>query len=322
MRRSQRDGYPLENLRLTPLLGYCIVHIEESVSRMRNQHLIYLHPVASYATELTLMGSSVDGQRSIEVTPEKIGVVKSAARALDILELLIKLPRGLSLTEIGRDLDIPLSSLHNLMNTLILKGYINRDDATSVYQASSKLIQLAASYHAQHDLVGIADPVMKELGDLTGETTSLAILQDNVIVFIHKRSSQDLLQVVNPVGTRLPAHTTGLGKAMLACLPEEEVDRLYPHEQLEKLTPVTISGRAALKRALQEARQRGYAVDDRESHNGVWAVASAIRNRAGYPVAALSIAAPRSRVQGKDVSHWCEATASGAQKISQILGYV
>ena len=267
------------------------------------------------------MDSSIDGRRAVREAAEKIDVVKSAARVLDILELLTKLRRGLSLTEIGRDLAIPLSSLHSLMNTLMVKGYIVRDDASSVYQVSSKLTQLATS-HAQRDLVDIADPVMIELGHLTGETTSLAILQDNVIVFIHKRSSRDLLQFVNPVGTRLPAHATGLGKAMLAYLPDEDIDRLYPYEQLEKLTPATISSRTELKRTLQKARLHEYAFDDRESHEGVWAVASAIRNRAGYPVAAISVVAPCSRVEGKDVADWCEATASGAQKVSQILGFV
>lgn len=263
-----------------------------------------------------------DGSRTTKATVDTGQVVKSAARALDILELLIKLPKGLSLTEVGRDLDIPLSSLHHLMNTLVVKGYIVRDGSSSVYRVSSKLIQLAASYHAQHDLVGIADSVMQELTELTGETTSLAILQENVIVFIHKRSSQDLLQVVNPVGTRLPAHATGLGKAMLACLPDEEIDRLYPQEQLDKLTSKTISTVTELKNALKEARELEYAFDDRESNKGVWAVASAIRNRAGYPVAGLSIAAPRSRVEDKDISNWCEATANAALKISQILGFV
>lgn len=255
-------------------------------------------------------------------TPQKRTVVKSAARALDILEFLTSFSRGMSLSEIGRELGIPLSSLHGLMETLLVKGYLVRDDTTSVYRISSKLIQLASLYHSQNDLISIADPIMESLSRKTGETTSLAILQQDVIVFMHKRTSPNVLQVVNAVGTRLPAHATGLGKVMLACLDNEQIDRLYPDEELVKLTATTISTKTELKKVLEQTRQLGYAFDNGESTPNVWAVASAICNRYSYPVAALSIAAPISRVEDADVPGWCEAITESAREVSQILGFV
>lgn len=252
----------------------------------------------------------------------KNDVVKSAARALDILELLVKFPGGLTLTDVGENLDIPLSSLHNLMNTLLYRGYLTRDPGTSLYHLSSKLIQLAAAHHSQHDLVSVADPVMDRVSRLTAEATSLAVLQDNEVVFIHKRAAKDFVQVVNPVGTRLPTHATGLGKVMLAYLDDDEVDRLYPNEDLPTLTPSTISSKSELKEALHRVRERGYGIDNLESHQGVWAVAAAIRSRGGRPIAALSVAAPVFRVKDEDRKEWCEIVRDGAEEISKTLGFV
>ena len=251
----------------------------------------------------------------------KIELVKSATRALDILELLVKFPGGLTLTDVAANLHIPLSSLHNLMNTLQYRGYLTRDDGTSVYRLSSKLIQLAAAHHSQHDLVSIADPVMDRVSRLTAETTSLAIRQDNAVVFIHKRAARDVVQVVNPVGTRVAAHATGLGKVLLADLDDAELDRLYPSEELQRLTPSTISTRTELKQVLRRVREQGYAIDNTESHEGVWAVAAALRNGNGRPIAALSVAAPIFRVIDKNRTDWRDIVREGAEEISKTLGF-
>ncbi len=258
---------------------------------------------------------------SMSKTKSKHQVVKSAARALDILELLVKFPSGLTLTDVADHLHIPFSSLHNLMSTLQERGYLTRDDGTSVYHLSSKLIQLAAAHHSQHDLVSIADPVMERVSRLTAETTSLAVRQDSAVVFIHKRAAQDFVQVVNPVGARVAAHATGLGKVMLADLDEIELDRLYPSEQLLRLTPATITTKRELKEALRRVREDGYAIDNAESHEGVWAVAAPLRNAKGRSVAALSVAAPLFRVKDTNRTDWREIVKDGAEEISRTLGF-
>lgn len=247
------------------------------------------------------------------------GEVKSAGRALDILELLVQFPAGLNLTDVGEHLSIPLSSLHNLINTLVARGYLWRDEQSSVYRLSSKLIQLAAVYHSQNDLVSVADPVMESVSRATAETTSLAVLQDSAVVFIHKRAAQNVLQVVNPAGTRVAAHATGLGKVMLAYLDRDEVESIYPDEELPKLTAKTIDSKHRLLEVLDKVRAQGFAIDDGESHEGVWAVAAAIRSRDGRPAAALSVAAPLSRVRREDKERWRHVVQNGAREISQTL---
>jgi DNA-binding IclR family transcriptional regulator len=247
--------------------------------------------------------------------------VNSAGRALDILELLAKFPEGLSLTDIGKHLDIPLSSLHGLIATLINRSYVLRSEPGLQYRIGPRLAQIAISYRSQTDLVLLADPIMTRIRNLTEETTSLTVLQGDTIVFIHKRPAAGRVQVVNPVGTRLPAHATGSGKIMLAYLPPEEVDRLYPQETLPALTPNTITSKKLLKAALREACAKGYAYDHQESERGVWAVASCIHSEDGKPIASISVVAPLFRIQEKDSSRWYEYVLQGANEVSALLGY-
>jgi DNA-binding IclR family transcriptional regulator len=247
--------------------------------------------------------------------------IKSAARALDILELVAEFPDGLTLTDIGKNLDIPLSSLYGLIMTMVNKSYLIRSESTRLYCLGPRLSQIASSYRAHTDLISLADPIMDRIRQATGEATSLTLLQGDSILFIHKRITKAIVQIVNPIGTRLPAHATGSGKAMLAYLADDEIDRLYPEEELPALTPFTITTKKMLKAVLAEIRIKGYAYDNQESELGVWAVSSCIRGEDGRPEAALSVGAPLFRIQTKNYTEWHKLIKEGAQEISALLGF-
>jgi DNA-binding IclR family transcriptional regulator len=257
----------------------------------------------------------------MEKSKKAAGYVKSSMRTLDILELLAEHPDGLSFTEICNLLEMPLSSSHNLITTLTYRGYLVRTNRGSTLQLGPKLAQLNVAYHANNNLILLADSQMEKLRDVTGETTSLVVLQGARIVFIHKRPCTGNLQVINPVGTRLYAHSTGSGKTILANLPESEIDLLYPGEELPGFTPHTITIKTRLKEELATIREQGYAFDHQESEEGVWAVASCIWNQEGQPFAALSIVAPNARISHKDISSWPDLVSDCAAKISFQLGY-
>lgn len=266
----------------------------------------------------------------MEITPSKLddkegssnhGIVKSAARTLEILSLLAEQPDGMTMTGIGRALKIPLSSIHALIGTMVHLEFVLRDRDSSRYRLGPKILQLASSYRAQVDLITLADPVMDQIRNSVGETISLTVLQGQMIMFIHKKAAEGAVKVVNPVGTRLYAHATGSGKVMLAYLEEEELDWILPDEDLPEVTPTTITKKAHLKKHLVDIRKQNYAFDNEESAIGVWAVASCIRDDAGRPIAALSIVGPTSRIASKDVSTWHHIVRQHASEISLSLGF-
>lgn len=248
-------------------------------------------------------------------------VVRSVARALELLELLASHPEGLTLSQIGEQLDVPLSSLHGIAATLAAKGFVVREEYSLLYRLGPQIPHLSASYQASHDVISLANPTMVEIRDQVQETTSLSVLHDGVIVFVHKQPASDKVITVNPVGTHVLAHATGSGKVLLAQLPEEEIDRIYPLEELPTLTERTIGTKTQLKKALAEVRRLGYAYDNEESQQGIWAVAACIQNAQGYPMAALSIVGPLFRVKTKEYGQWHELIVEGAARVSSLMGY-
>ncbi len=248
--------------------------------------------------------------------------VKSSARSLDILEYLSDRPGGATLSEIHLDLRIPISSLHGILMTMTKKGFVIRDNLTLMYHLGPKIGQIAGSYYEQMDLIQVAAPFMSRLARLTGKTTSLTVLHEDKVVFVHKVVGEGVLQIVNPVGTMLAAHATGSGKSMLACLPEAEIDRIYPREHLEQFTPNTITSRKKLKIQLQEISQCGYALDNAESSTGIWAVAACVRDRSRRPVAAVSVVSLVGRASEQDYKAWVQDVKEIAGEISAALGFM
>lgn len=249
-------------------------------------------------------------------------LVKSSARTLDILELLARFPAGLTLTSLSQNLGIPVSSLHNIVATMTRRGYLLRDPASRSYRVGPKLSQLSMMARGQPDLISVADPFLRSLSHLTGESTSLSILEGDTIVFVNRHLSREMIQVVNPIGTRVPAHATASGKVMLAELSEEEFDRTYPTERLVKATPATIGTRTELKRALAQIRRQGYAYNNEESAPGVWALASCIHGRGCEPIGALSVAVPVSRLKCIENPDWAAMTRQATSDISALFGFI
>lgn len=247
--------------------------------------------------------------------------VKSAARVLDILELLASDRQSLSLTEISQRLSIPMSSLHGLVRTLHNREYLARDGKSQTYRLGPKLLTISRSYLDNSDLIVTANPVMERMHLLCGESVSLAVQDGTYVVFIAKRTSAKLVRVVNPPGTRLPLHATALGKSILACLPEEEFERLYPDEDLQRLTAYTIDKKSRLRLRLTTVRERAIAFDRQESALGVWAVGSAIRDHFGDPVAAISIVVPSVRISPELETQLSKLVLVGAAAISRSVGY-
>lgn len=248
--------------------------------------------------------------------------VRSARRALEILELVAEAPNSLTLSEIAGALKLPNSSAHALASTLLDADYLIRDRLSLRFSLGPKVGRLASAFRAGRDLASASSHPMDWLRDMTGETVSLTTLEGTDVVFIDKRTADGQVQVVNPVGTRLPAHATGSGKVMLACLPEERVKELYPTEELPQSTTRTIATRDELLEVLARVCASGYALDEQESEMGVWATAAAIRDVGGGPAGALSIFAPVFRVQAEHRRLWSDWVLEAAAEASAALGYL
>ena len=177
---------------------------------------------------------------------------------------------------------------------------------------------MAAEIHPE---VPIAVPHLDRLRTTLGETVQMAILDGSDIVYIAKSESQRPIQLVSAVGSRLPAHATGLGKALLACLPGERLQDLYPNsEALVPLSPNTIRSGDALRRDLGETRARGYAIDAGECTPGLYCIATPVLGMDHKALAAISVSVPESRLTPEEQSHLASELIKEAHALSRKLG--
>ncbi|WBB80502.1 IclR family transcriptional regulator [Micromonospora sp. WMMD882] len=227
-------------------------------------------------------------------TGEAFQPVKSAGRALDVLEALAGSPARRSLVDLARALGIPKSSLHGILRTMIQRGWVEADATGTRFGLGVRALQVGAAYLRTDDAMGLLAGVLDELSHQFGETVHLGRLDGAHVVYLAKRESVHPLRLYSAIGRHLPAHATALGKALLAERPDEVVDRLLSWP-LPALTGHTVTDPDRLHDDLATVRSRGYAVDREENTEGIVCFAMAVPLQTPA-VDAISLSVPTSRL--------------------------
>jgi DNA-binding IclR family transcriptional regulator len=221
--------------------------------------------------------------------------IESVDNALRLL-LMFRDRNEIRLSEAREALGVAHSTAHRLMAMLAYYQFVRQDPASRAYRAGPALIEVGLSVVRAMDIRTVARPSLESLARTVGETVHLATLEGTDARFLDAVESERALRVTGRTGRVLPAHATSVGKAMLAALPDEELDRLYPSETLPTQTARTITSKPVLLAELKKVRKRGYASNAGESEDGVSSVGVAVLDKSGRPVAAVSVAAPVSRM--------------------------
>lgn len=209
---------------------------------------------------------------------EKEGMreVKSAARTVELLELLSGLGQAASLRVLSERMGVPRSSLYALLQTLVQRGWVRTDATGTLYTLGIRALLTGTGYIDADTRTAQVRSHLDALSERTGETLHFARLDIADVVYLATRESRHYLRPHSRVGRHLPAHATALGKALLAERTDAEVDALLP-ARLEALTDHTVTDRGALLAELSLVRDRGYATDDGENVEGVRCVAVSLR---------------------------------------------
>ncbi len=246
--------------------------------------------------------------------------VPAVERAFDMLELLISSGKPRNVTEVSQALKIPKSSVFGILYTLRQRGYIEKleDDR---YNLTMKLFGLGASMVASLDLRQQVAPLLRKLAAETNITAHLAVLATDEAVYIDRAEGAGAIRLTTYVGCRRPLHSTGIGKALLAWLPESEIDRIIGSRGLTAFTPRTLSSPAALKAELLQVRANGFGVSMEENESGVCGIGAPIFDHNGQVVAAVNLGCTILQVKKKDVPFLGECVARTAMEMSRRLGY-
>ncbi|MDF2702622.1 MAG: transcriptional regulator [Rubrobacteraceae bacterium] len=222
--------------------------------------------------------------------------VQGIARTTDVLRALEAEPGGLSLANVAQRIELPRSTVHRIVTALKAESLVVPASPSGGYRLGPELARFAAS--AGGEPRESVRPFIERLRYEADETVDLAVLTRDRVFVVDQVAAPHRLQALSAVGVSLPTHCTAIGKALLAGLADEQIERLLP-ERLPAETTNTITDRAELLAELERVRAIGVAYDREELTVGISAVGAAIRD-AGRVVAALSIPVPTARFAGQE----------------------
>ena len=194
---------------------------------------------------------------------EKSGV-QSVERIFQLIEHLAAHPTGVSLQRLAEETGLAKSTVHRLLASLVGLGYVVQDEENGHYRLTLKMFELSSGIVDSMDIMGVAKAHLERLSQRTGEAVHLVIRDGRDIVYIYKTESGPM-RMSSRVGLRSPLYCTGVGKAILATLPGDELEDIWTHSNVQKLTDKTITDLEELRSQLVEVRANGYAIDDEEN---------------------------------------------------------
>lgn len=249
----------------------------------------------------------------------KTPTVSSVERTLRILELLAASRAGLTLPQISRQLNLPKSSTHCLLLTLERCGYLTCNKTTRRFVFGLKLFSLANMALGGIKLREQARPFLNSLMNETGLTVHMGILDQGEVVLVEKIGRAGMPKLATWLGKRMDLHCTGVGKAILAHLPEEEVRSVISSHGLPRHNENTIASVRRLREAIAETQRLGYALDDEEDEIGARCIGAPIFDAAGKVIAAVSVAGTVEEITPENLSLYARLVKQAAAVVSKTL---
>lgn len=248
--------------------------------------------------------------------------IKSLEKALNLLGLLSRHGSALNLENLVKISGLKKTSCFRILQTLTRSGFVAKDPDTGGYSIGPRMITIGLAALENKGVRELALPVMKEIREKTGATVNLAILSGSEVIFVERLQSTHIIETNLRIGSRLPAYCSSMGKAILAYLPEPELEAILEQLRFEKKTEKTIASIKALKEELRGIRLKGFALNDEELATGLFAIAAPVRDHTGVAVAAINISFPLMRHSKQEAMKiFLPLVLEASRKISSILGF-
>jgi DNA-binding IclR family transcriptional regulator len=247
-------------------------------------------------------------------------MINSVLKAIRIMRLFSAAEPSLSLAEISSRLGMPKSTTHNLLNTLLVEGFIEKVDRES-YALGTAMIPLTQNIRVNVELRDRAAPLL-ELADECRESVYLTVHDGDRALYIYAVESSRRLLARTAVGDRAPLHCTSVGKAILAHLPGDELGAILEHAPLTPYTPETITDVEKLHEELGRTRERGYAIDRQEHERSTFCLGAPVLDRRGRVIGACSISGADPSIVDERIDDLSACVMQVAEDISRRMGFV
>lgn len=240
----------------------------------------------------------------------------TVGKALDILDMVASHGQPVRFTDLLSQGPYPKATLYRFLQTLTHQEILAYDPDRGTYALGVRLVRLAHAAWAQSSLAPIARPYLDELATETGETIHLAQMDLGQVLYVDKRNAARPVEMFAQAGKVGPAYCTGVGKAMLAFLPEDALEQALARQSFHRHTDQTLDTPAKLRAELAAIRQRGHAFDREEHEQGIICCAVPILSRAGRVLGALSVTSTTARTTLPALEAQAELTKTIAARIA------
>ncbi len=244
---------------------------------------------------------------------------KGTERTLAILEFLGRFRSGKSSSEIARALSLPVNSVGRITETMHKRGWLYRREDDRRYVLTNRVADLTRPQINDKSLVVSAWDSLKQLRDITGETSQLLVMVEGKMMVLEQCVSDQPIKVSGQIGLRVPCYSCAPGKSILASLPTEELDSYLNNVNLKRFTSNTLATRSLLCEDLKKIRSQGYSLDQAEGLEGIHCVSAVILDDYHYPVAAITVIAPSFRLDQDRFEEIGKACVQSALEIREEL---
>jgi IclR family transcriptional regulator, KDG regulon repressor len=240
----------------------------------------------------------------------------TVGKAMVVLDQVAAFGRPVRFTDLLSGSGFPKATLFRFLQTLTSQGLLAHDPDTGTYSLGVRLVRLAHAAWKQSSLAPIARPFIDALSQEMGETVHLAQLDNAHVLYVDKRNAAVPIEMYAQAGKIGPAYCTGVGKAMLAFLPDEQLERILPQMSFHRFTPGTLASAVDLRQELSLIRERGHAFDREEHEPGIICVAAPILSKRNRVLGALSVTSSTSRTTLDDLERRAGTVRAVAERIA------
>ncbi|WP_296951368.1 IclR family transcriptional regulator C-terminal domain-containing protein [uncultured Massilia sp.] len=242
----------------------------------------------------------------------------SLARGLAVVRAFSDSRKPQTIAQISQKTGIPRAAVRRCLYTLQQLGYVGAE--LNNFSLRPKVLTLGYSYLSSTPLTVSSQPCLNAITRELGESSSLAVLDDDEVLYVARSAASRVMSVALNTGSRLPAYCTSLGRVMLAHLPAAELDAYLARVKLRPMTEHTVVGQKRLREILAGVRQDGYAINNEELELGLRSIAVPVRGASGQVLASLNVGAQAARVSvDRMKQEFLPVLLRGAQELSVLL---
>ena len=280
--------------------------------------------------ELQLQARSVEPSEAIEPSPPEAQSASEAAstsagdpnfmtsleRGLAVLQAFSQERRVLTTSQISQRTGIPRAAVRRCLYTLTKLGFVTEED-NRLFSLRPRVLKLGHAYLATTPLAHAAQPVLRHISTTLNESSSVAILDGDEILYIARASTSRIMSIDLHIGSRLPAYCTSMGRVLLSHFSDEALDAYLDRTKLIQYTPRTIVSREGLRSTLESVRANGYALVDQELEIGLRSIAVPIIGTGRQVSAALNVGVQAARISIAEMeSRILPVLREGAQELA------